>query len=74
MKRVVFSAPKQVTTSQDQFLVSPITGEKIPADKVQEHVRIGEWLSSIQTNWYFSEYMYTGNLFLYRSYIRTFPI
>ncbi|XP_064644330.1 splicing factor 3A subunit 1-like [Lineus longissimus] len=34
-------APKNVHMSQDQFLVSPITGEKIPADKVQEHVRIG---------------------------------
>lgn len=25
----------------DQFMVSPITGEKIPAHKVQEHMRIG---------------------------------
>lgn len=25
----------------DDYLVSPITGEKIPASKVQEHMRIG---------------------------------
>lgn len=25
-----------------QFLISPITGEKIPADKMQEHMRYGE--------------------------------
>lgn len=28
-------------TSQDDYLISPITGEKIPASKVQEHMRIG---------------------------------
>lgn len=39
--------PKQATKSQikpngaDEFLISPITGEKIPASKVQEHMRIG---------------------------------
>ncbi|XP_060068714.1 splicing factor 3A subunit 1-like [Ylistrum balloti] len=27
--------------TSDQYLVSPITGEKIPAHKVQEHMRIG---------------------------------
>ncbi len=27
-----------------QFLISPITGEKIPADKMQEHMRYGETL------------------------------
>ena len=25
----------------EQYLVSPITGEKVPASKVQEHMRIG---------------------------------
>lgn len=25
----------------DEYLISPITGEKIPASKVQEHMRIG---------------------------------
>ena len=25
----------------DEMLISPITGEKIPANKVQEHMRIG---------------------------------
>lgn len=36
-------APKQMETipAPDQFLISPITGEKIPADKIQEHMRIG---------------------------------
>ncbi|KAF5295974.1 hypothetical protein FQA39_LY12746 [Lamprigera yunnana] len=38
--------PKQPTktirpTTGDEFLISPITGEKIPASKVQEHMRIG---------------------------------
>lgn len=31
---------KPVTTS-DEYLISPITGEKIPASKVAEHMRIG---------------------------------
>lgn len=31
--------PAQPAT--EQFLISPITGEKIPADKMQEHMRIG---------------------------------
>lgn len=25
----------------DQYLISPITGERIPVNKVQEHMRIG---------------------------------
>uniref|UniRef100_A0A1B6EMQ9 Splicing factor 3A subunit 1 n=1 Tax=Cuerna arida TaxID=1464854 RepID=A0A1B6EMQ9_9HEMI len=38
--------PKQAvktvkTAATDEFLISPITGEKIPASKVQEHMRIG---------------------------------
>lgn len=38
--------PKQAVkvsrpTAGDDYLISPITGEKIPASKVQEHVRIG---------------------------------
>nr|CAD7412311.1 unnamed protein product [Timema cristinae] len=38
--------PKQAVKSNrppapDEFLISPITGEKIPASKVQEHMRIG---------------------------------
>lgn len=28
-------------TVGDDYLISPITGEKIPASKVQEHMRIG---------------------------------
>lgn len=28
-------------SATDEFLISPITGEKIPASKVQEHMRIG---------------------------------
>lgn len=31
----------KVMDTVEQFLVSPITGEKIPASKVQEHMRIG---------------------------------
>ncbi|XP_054265031.1 splicing factor 3A subunit 1 isoform X2 [Macrosteles quadrilineatus] len=38
--------PKQAvktvkTAAPDEYLISPITGEKIPASKVQEHMRIG---------------------------------
>lgn len=38
--------PKQAVkvarpTVGDDYLISPITGEKIPASKVQEHMRIG---------------------------------
>lgn len=32
---------KPAKPSSEQFLISPITGEKIPADKMQEHMRIG---------------------------------
>jgi splicing factor 3A subunit 1 len=32
---------KAVDTTTEEFLVSPITGERIPASKVQEHMRIG---------------------------------
>ncbi|KAH3810266.1 hypothetical protein DPMN_138656, partial [Dreissena polymorpha] len=31
----------QQEPSDEQFLVSPITGEKIPVDKVQQHMKIG---------------------------------
>jgi splicing factor 3A subunit 1 len=36
-------APKVAEQSviADKFLISPITGEQIPADKIQEHMRIG---------------------------------
>ncbi|XP_070565002.1 splicing factor 3A subunit 1-like [Ptychodera flava] len=34
-------APKQTPVLTDKYLISPITGEKIPADKMQEHMRIG---------------------------------
>ncbi|XP_064485090.1 splicing factor 3A subunit 1-like [Ornithodoros turicata] len=32
---------KTQKASSEQYLISPITGEKIPADKMQEHMRIG---------------------------------
>ncbi|XP_054713401.1 splicing factor 3A subunit 1-like [Uloborus diversus] len=32
---------KPATPVTEHFLISPITGEKIPADKMQEHMRIG---------------------------------
>lgn len=31
----------QPETGLEQYMVSPITGEKIPASKVPEHMRIG---------------------------------
>ncbi|XP_077977951.1 splicing factor 3A subunit 1-like [Glandiceps talaboti] len=34
-------APKQAPLPPDKYLISPLTGEKIPADKMQEHMRIG---------------------------------
>ena len=36
----IVTRPAQPAT--EQFLISPITGEKIPADKMQEHMRIGK--------------------------------
>lgn len=35
------SKPQPSVTAQDEYLISPITGEKIPASKMQEHMRIG---------------------------------
>nr|XP_033809880.1 splicing factor 3A subunit 1-like [Geotrypetes seraphini] len=51
------SKPLPSAPAPDEYLVSPITGEKIPASKMQEHMRIGlldpRWLEqrdhSIQT-------------------------
>lgn len=41
-------------TSSDEYLISPITGEKIPASKMQEHMRIGlldpRWLEERDRN------------------------
>uniref|UniRef100_A0A8D9DQP7 Splicing factor 3A subunit 1 n=1 Tax=Cacopsylla melanoneura TaxID=428564 RepID=A0A8D9DQP7_9HEMI len=34
-------APVIKPSAADEYLISPITGEKIPASKVQEHMRIG---------------------------------
>jgi splicing factor 3A subunit 1 len=36
---IVVRAP--VKAPPEEYLISPITGEKIPASKVQEHMRIG---------------------------------
>lgn len=38
-KQVQKPAPKPTQT--DEYLISPITGERIPASKVAEHMRIG---------------------------------
>lgn len=38
-KQIHKPAPKPAQT--DEYLISPITGEKIPASKVAEHMRIG---------------------------------
>ncbi|KAM9743970.1 splicing factor 3A subunit 1 isoform 2-T4 [Menidia menidia] len=35
------SKPPPSITVPDEYLISPITGEKIPASKMQEHMRIG---------------------------------
>ncbi|KAJ1092562.1 hypothetical protein NDU88_005672 [Pleurodeles waltl] len=35
------SKPQPAAPATDEYLVSPITGEKIPASKMQEHMRIG---------------------------------
>lgn len=35
------SKPQPSVAVQDEYLISPITGEKIPASKMQEHMRIG---------------------------------
>ncbi|XP_071954810.1 splicing factor 3A subunit 1-like [Antedon mediterranea] len=34
-------APKQIDASDETWLVSPLTGEKIPADKMAQHMKIG---------------------------------
>ncbi len=34
-------AKKPVDPASEEYLVSPITGERVPASKVQEHMRIG---------------------------------
>lgn len=35
------SKPQPSLTTPDEYLISPITGEKIQASKMQEHMRIG---------------------------------
>ncbi|KAL2092153.1 hypothetical protein ACEWY4_011951 [Coilia grayii] len=35
------SKPQPSVSAPDEYLISPITGEKIPASKMQEHMRIG---------------------------------
>ena len=35
------SKPPVPVAAPDEYLISPITGEKIPASKMQEHMRIG---------------------------------
>jgi len=46
--------PPSEPAGGDQFMISPITGEKIPAHKVQEHMRIGlldpKWMEERQRN------------------------
>lgn len=37
----MFSAKIKPPAQTDEYLISPITGERIPASKVQEHMRIG---------------------------------
>ncbi|KAM4745010.1 splicing factor 3A subunit 1 isoform 1-T1 [Anableps anableps] len=35
------SKPQPSVAAPDEYLISPITGEKVPASKMQEHMRIG---------------------------------
>ena len=35
------AAAKEVDVESEEYLISPITGERVPASKVQEHMRIG---------------------------------
>uniref|UniRef100_A0A3B3YYN7 Uncharacterized protein n=1 Tax=Poecilia mexicana TaxID=48701 RepID=A0A3B3YYN7_9TELE len=35
------SKPQPLVAAPDEYLISPITGEKVPASKMQEHMRIG---------------------------------
>jgi len=35
------SAKGRISSATEEYLISPITGERIPASKVQEHMRIG---------------------------------
>lgn len=42
LKTTFFAVVKTIRPPvTDEYLISPITGEKIPASKVQEHMRIG---------------------------------
>lgn len=38
---ITASKPQPSISVPDEYLISPITGEKIPASKMQEHMRIG---------------------------------
>uniref|UniRef100_A0A8C9TD99 Splicing factor 3A subunit 1 n=1 Tax=Scleropages formosus TaxID=113540 RepID=A0A8C9TD99_SCLFO len=48
------SKPQVPVAAADEYLISPITGEKIPASKMQEHMRIGlldpRWLEQRDRN------------------------
>ncbi|XP_048066524.1 splicing factor 3A subunit 1 [Megalobrama amblycephala] len=48
------SKPLPPVAAPDEYLISPITGEKIPASKMQEHMRIGlldpRWLEQRDRN------------------------
>ncbi len=35
-------APSVAPPTQQQFLISPITGERVPADKLEEHMKHGQ--------------------------------
>ena len=35
--------PSEVESAD--YVISPLTGEKIPANKIQEHMRIGEFVT-----------------------------
>jgi splicing factor 3A subunit 1 len=40
-KIIVIAAKGRISNQSEEYLISPITGERIPASKVQEHMRIG---------------------------------
>lgn len=70
-KQSIKPAPKLPQT--DEYLISPITGEKIPASKVAEHMRIGlldpRWVE--QRDKHTVDKLNQDNVICYRTYIIT---
>lgn len=50
-------------SGQEQFLISPITGEKIPAEKMQKHMQYGTYIHMCA--WLVSVALYVGEVCCY---------